>query len=450
MTKVKYFITILFTILLLMIIPNFAQATVEYTRTITGNDGSITINLTGIELDETKAYSFALTTKGGTPETWHTLTEYTTNTAKVPLSSATSDIVDVLKVTDTGVLYLKDNSDDSYVVNALQVDLKLPYLQAIPHEHISHSPYGFFYIIPGLYGSIGDQHSYDRGNTYCKIEKVKSKELVQAYLDNNKDSAGLEYLLPTLPKTGYTIENVVHCNDVSDGLYIIWVKLTGKDCKDVYGAILYDGKPDATTVAEYLEGVDLEGPTVSSIAVTSPASGTYTTGQTVKITVTFSEDITGSTVPTLKIKFGTSEERAISNGTISGKTIVYSYNIVASDVGQLAVTGYSGGTIKDASGNDAVISSKTISGNTIKANVAGENTNNTGNQDKTNNGTPSTTDPTQNLSSGNNNPGTDEDKTIAPTVIPKAGVGIAIMFAIIAVLGVAMIARSKYNKLRDI
>ena len=441
MTKVKYFMIILSTIFLLMILPNVAQATVEYTRTIMGNDGSITINLTGIELDETKAYSFALTTKGGTPETWHTLTEYTTNTAKVNLSSATSDIVDVLKVTDTGVLYLKDNSDDSYVVNALQVDLKLPYLQAIPYK-IGNN--GWYSIEPKLYGSIGNFYASLEDNVYYKLEKVNNKEFVETFLKNNKSITGLEELLPEPPESGYAQNGYFNVSK-DDGLYIIWITLTGDNCKTVRGAIIHDGKPDATTVEEYLEGVDLEGPTVSSIAVTSPESGTYKTGQTVKITVTFNEDITGTTVPTLKIKFGTSEERTVTNGTISGKTIVYSYNIVAGDVGQLAVTGYSGGTIKDSSGNDATISLKTISGNTIKANVEGTDTNNTENQDKTNN------EGTGNSNNGNNNSGAgNEDKTTAPTEIPKAGTGIAIALSLVAILAVAMILRSKYNKLKDI
>ena len=165
----------------------------------------------------------------------------------------------------------------------------------------------------------------------------------------------------------------------NDGLYLLWVKRTGENCKEVYSCIVHDGLKEATRVEQYIAGLDVEKPTVQSIAVTSPESGTYKTGQTVKITVTFSEKITGETVPTLKIKFGTSEERTVTNGTISENEIVYSYNIVDGDKGQLAVTGYAGGKIKDAAGNDAVISSKVVSGNTIKANVEGTTNNNTQN-----------------------------------------------------------------------
>ena len=174
------------------------------------------------------------------------------------------------------------------------------------------------------------------------------------------------------PTTGWDTDRSPSYKDKNDGLYLLWVKRTGENCKEVYSCIVHDGLPDATKVEQYIAGLDVEKPTVQSIAVTSPTSGTYKTGQTVKLTVKFSEEITGTTVPTLKIRFGTSEERTLTNGTISGKTIVYSYNIVDGDKGQLAVTGYTGGTMKDAAGNDAIITSKTVSGNTIKANVEEE------------------------------------------------------------------------------
>ena len=455
MAKEKYFITIFLAMLLLVIIPNFSQATVEYTRTIPGNDGSILINLTGVELDETKAYSYALTTLGGTPTTWHTLTEYTASTAQVNLGSATTDIADVLKITDTGMLYVKDDLNDNYVVDALRIDLKLPYLQAISYSYSESS--GWYSIEPKLYGSIGNQYASTDQNVYYKLEKVTDKNFVETFLKNNKRTTELEELLPVPPESGYAQDGYFKV-DKNDGLYIIWIKLTGDNCKTVTGAIIHDGLPEATTVAEYLEGVDLEEPTVSSISVTSPASGTYTTGQTVKITVTFSEEITGTTVPTLKIRFGTSEERTVTNGTISGKTIVYSYNIAAGDVGQLAVTGYSGGNIKDASGNDAVISSRTLSGNTIKANVAGTDTNNQGSQEPNNN-------EEENPQSGNNNPNggstdgenpsngssnTEKDPTVAPEILPKAGLESGIILTIIVILVSAILMHSKYNKLRDI
>lgn len=437
MTKAKYLIITVLLVGILFFIPNISNAAVEYTRTVAGNDGSITLNLTGLELDTSKAYSYALVTRGGTPSTWHTLTEYTTDTAKVNLSSATSDIVEVLKVTDTGVLYLKDDTDDTYMVDALEVNLKLPLLQAINYTKSTSN----WYSIKKLYGALGGEFT---GNSYYQLKKVTDKTFVEKFLDiknNGGDITTLEEILPEVPITGYESDGYFDV-DKNDGLYLLWIKITGDNCKEVFGCIIHDGLPDATTAAEYLAGVDVTGPVVESISVTSPTSGTYKTGQTIKIVVTFDENITGTTVPTLKIRFGTSAERALTNGTISGKTITYTYNIATDDKGQLAVTGFSGGTIKDASGNDATITSKTISGNTIKANEEGaiidngnNNQNNNQNGESTNNGS---------TNQGNN------DTTLAPGTLPHAGLSITLVCVIALIIVGAMFAFFKYNKLKDI
>lgn len=388
MMKVKYLIMLLVTVAFMLLIPNISSAAVEYTRTIPSNEGTIKINFTGLELDPMKAYEFALVRQGGTPENWFSIDDgYTTSEATVTLNSATSKIVEVLKTTDTGFIYIreKDNATGTYVLQAQQVNLKLPYLQSL-----SYSKNNIYYDIANMiYGSIGNEYTNIGADyTYAKWEKVTNEDLVEKFLsikNNNNNITELEGDLPNPPTTGYTTDRSPNYTDKNDGLYLLWVKRTGGNCKDIYSCIVHDGLPEATKLEQYIKGLDVEKPTVNSIAVTSPVSGTYKTGQTVKITVRFSEVITGETVPTLKIKFGTSEERTVTNGTITENKIVYSYNILDGDKGQLAVTGYSGGTIKDAAGNDAVITSKTVSGYTIKANVEGTTTNNTQNQDQTNN-----------------------------------------------------------------
>ena len=111
---------------------------------------------------------------------------------------------------------------------------------------------------------------------------------------------------------------------------------------------------------------DITKPTVESINVTSPNTGSYQAGQKVTIIATFSENVKG-TVPTLKIKFGTGEERSITTGTVSGNTITYTYEIVSVDNGELVSTGYTGGALTDLAGNAAVIENKTLGGNKITA-----------------------------------------------------------------------------------
>ena len=108
-------------ILLLTITSNAA----EYTRSFPTNDGSIQLDLTGLTLDEGKQYEYGLTTKGGTPEEWFLITNYTATTATVNISESDYTMRNVLRITDEGYLYIreKDNTE-SYAVENMQIDLK--------------------------------------------------------------------------------------------------------------------------------------------------------------------------------------------------------------------------------------------------------------------------------------------------------------------------------------
>lgn len=458
--NLKNSLIILGIMLLLLVIPNFVSATVAYTREIPSNDGSITLNLTGLKLDENTAYSYALTTKGAKPETWHSLIDFTNSTASVNLGSSTTDIVNVLKVTDKGYLYIKNNSDDSYIVNALEVNLKLPYLQAGPYTSYSNSFYSF---AKKIYGSIGDNISGT--HTFIQYNKITDSTFIQKFLDvknNKKDIISLEANLPTVPSSGYSQNYDV--NLPNDGLYIIWVKRIGDNCKDIYSAVIHDGLPEANTLSQYLTGAN--APKVKSIKVVNPVSGTYKTSQTVKIRVYFTENITGTSVPTLKIKFGESSERSVTNGTIKDDYIEYSYNIQAGDNGQLATVSLTGGAVKNASGIDAELSCPIISGNTIKANTEGITNNNTDNQDKTNdnkdnnnqdNNTDNKNDNNNqdnnnnnNNNNSNNNNNENKDDTVAGGKIPQTGATITLGLIIVSILSIGIVAFKKYNNLRDI
>ena len=59
--KLTLFIMII--IAFCIIIPNVVNAEVEYTRVFPGSDGSITLNLTGLELDLNKQYLVKSITK---------------------------------------------------------------------------------------------------------------------------------------------------------------------------------------------------------------------------------------------------------------------------------------------------------------------------------------------------------------------------------------------------
>ena len=462
MRSTKCLLIVFFVSIMLFLIPSISNATVEYTRTFPSNDGSIVLNLTGLTLDENKAYSFALLGKGDkitTGTEWHRITEYDTNTAKITLSSNTVDIRNVLKVYDMGTLYIKDDAatDSSYVVDALQVNLKLPYLQALDYTKNTSN-----YYINTMYQAIGSYHG-----TYSIVQKVKDETLIRKYLDvknNNKSITELEDDLPTnIPDTGYKDSSTIWHDDLDDGLYLIWVKTSGDNCKNIFGCIVHDGLPNGKTVADYIQG---EGPKVLRIQVQSPASGTYKTGQTVKIRVYFDKKITGTTVPTLKIKFGNSKERNVTNGTIHndntsiwewGQYIEYSYNIQSGDNGQLATVSLTGGAIKDTDGNPAILSCPVLTGDrTIKANTEGTVTNNTENQDKVNNEDKDDDSDNKGSSSSDKNSSSNKkednkkDDTTVKGKIPYTGASYAVIFAIALILVVGIIAKVKYNDLKDI
>ena len=81
MTKAKLFILILFTSILLFVIPNISNAAVSVTRNIYSSNGSMKFTFEGLELDTGKEYEFGLTsTAVAEVENWYIIAteEYTT------------------------------------------------------------------------------------------------------------------------------------------------------------------------------------------------------------------------------------------------------------------------------------------------------------------------------------------------------------------------------------
>lgn len=154
-----------------------------------------------------------------------------------------------------------------------------------------------------------------------------------------------------------------------------------KNCDNltIYGN---DGQASKTYAEEYeinfdyianwdkeSSGTDITAPKVESMKITYSSVLNYwdsttnthriPTGGRIQIIVAFSEEIKG-TVPTLKIKCGEGQTREITNGTISGKNIVYDYTIQSGDEGVIASVSYEGGNITDNAGNKAELSCATL------------------------------------------------------------------------------------------
>ena len=355
------------------------------------------------------------------------------------------------------------------VVDGLNVDLTLPPYQAFTLMEYGEAINGGCYYVVGGEKSIIDKWkaaTYNIENVYFKFEKVTDENLINSYNDSliNGTSVARVFNITTsqiADLTGWNLgtKDYYFYNQIPNDSI---PKEKGTNTKIVYGYKIIQ--------------LDADGLTVEKIYVSIPESGTYKTGQTVKIRVGFSESIVGSTVPTLKIKFGDSAVREVSNGTIvnSGNGtyywqhyIEYSYDIQDSDKGQLATVDLAGGNTKDSSDNKAVLSCPVITENTIKANVEGTTTNNTENQDKTNNDEINNKNKTEeetnndvsidnnnssNNNSNNNNNNIDtskkEDNTTATGKLPQTGLTMGIILVFVAVLVGVRFAYFKYNKLK--
>ena len=384
---------------------------ISYTRNFPSNDGTIELNLTGLELSDSKEYQFALVTKGGTPETnsWNLITNYTTSTAKLVLSSGTSKIVNVLKVTDEGQIFIreKDNTE-GYIVNRLNVNLTLPYLQSIMYDDINN---GYNLHLAKLYGEIGNSVSWGTDNTYTQWKKIEDTTLITKFLEvknGDRNLSQLESYLPTCPIDNYSPNKSVEYKNKNDGLYLLWVKRTGENCKEVYSCIVHDGLPDATTVEEYLGTVET---TISVNSVSLPSTKTVKLGSTLTLTPTFNPS-----TATNKIVTWTSSDETVATVDNAGK-------ITPKKVGSTIIT------VTSQDGNKKATCTVTVT-------AAGKNENpeNTPNKSDKQNTSTST------------NKDTSKDNTTSKDKLPNTGR--VLLFWVIGIVAIsATVAHIRYKKL---
>ena len=495
MLKNKRILLIIILAVALFLIPGICNAADTFTtadgivvkKVVTGfSNGSIELDISKIKLSSEGNYEWGISTDSTLESVtkWYVLGDINAskNTATINLTVQEKTIFNILRKTDTAYLFIKDSKNNSLIINGLKLDLTLPPLYAFDYYIWLDS----YYIIGGNLSGVEQWTgvTYNIENAYYKFEKIKDENLVNKYKQALLEGTSLTNVFSIDKSTVEKNENWTACSrDYSypftkidesklpkdQGAYYLWIKAKDADSKTVYGCLIVN--------------IDADGPLVEEIRVSSPESGTYKTGQTVKINVEFSEAIKGATVPTLKIKFGDSAVRTITNGTIVNNSyshyIQYSYSIQESDKGQLATVELTGGNIKDSSDNNAKLSCPIITGNTIKANVEGTNNNQTDNLDKENNTQTPTTGSTQGTENNSNKqPTTDltqesgnrgdanegtlipeknnsnknkkEDTTIAKdSKLPQTGITILTLIAI-SLVTVAIISKVKCNQYRDI
>lgn len=253
-------------------------------------------------------------------------------------------------------------------------------------------------------------------------------------------------------------------------------------------------------------GDDITPPTISSITVPysnvmnyyDSNSTTYTvpSDKVLIINVNFNETILATKVPSLTIKFGSGENIVLSNGTVSGKTIAYTYTVAKTDKGTLTVVSLRGGEVKDAAGNKATLScpalkveyvnhyiyangnavdidtnktntntstnknntsntNTTTNTNTAKNNTSNTNTttntvNNNSSNTKSTNTTSNNSASTKNTSTKSSSTNTQKDTTVATSRIPQTGMNYTIAVAIVTVIGIAVYTAIKVKKYKGI
>ncbi|MCX9089285.1 MAG: Ig-like domain-containing protein, partial [Candidatus Methanoperedens sp.] len=100
--------------------------------------------------------------------------------------------------------------------------------------------------------------------------------------------------------------------------------------------------------------------TVTGVS-SATANGTYTTGQIIAITVTFSEPVNLTGYPEIQLETGTTDQQAIYSSGNGTDTLIFNYTVQAGDASNeldYVATGSlttNGGTIKNSSGIDAIL-----------------------------------------------------------------------------------------------
>ena len=133
MSRKSIFVLILLAAILLLF-PTFVHAadsesSITYTKEFPGSDGTIIVNLKGLNLDETGDYVYYLTTQGGSvPEEdkdWVNISEYTTATARIELQGTMGKFTETIAKTNRAIIWIKKTGEASENAIKINVDLTL-------------------------------------------------------------------------------------------------------------------------------------------------------------------------------------------------------------------------------------------------------------------------------------------------------------------------------------
>ena len=282
---------LLFIVLAILCIPIISKAAdntnVQVQRNIYSNNGSMKFNFSGLNLDTTHEYEYGFTKTAAAQVTkWYLITEYTSSTATIDITTTTKELREVINVVDTGYITIKDKTADTVVLQASAVNLKIPYLQVTNYTVVDN----------GKEFESGETKSINvalrcAGNSeaYYQYEKVTDENLINRYKEikqSNGNYLELESMLKTSVPTanwtkwhywnGYSTwegfgypESPIKAP--STGLYYMWVYFSGNNLKPLYGVILVDNLQ----------------PEVSLESISLPKTATVQMGKTMQLNLQF-------------------------------------------------------------------------------------------------------------------------------------------------------------------
>ena len=217
------------------------------------------------------------------------------------------------------------------------------------------------------YGNISENISFpimiDKTTpTVDSISANKTSDMITVSATASDNLSGVVSYWYSIDGTNYYRSNdsSYTFGNVSDGNYTAYVYV-----KDAAG--------NTSSISQVDVIFDNTPPQLASLNVTSSA-GTYTSGNTINIEATYSENIlngsgntfTSTDVPVLSLKFGSGESRNATFVSHSGNKIVYQITVNSSDLGTLQINSYSG-TVYDTANNQLNITTPSLGGNTVSA-----------------------------------------------------------------------------------
>lgn len=431
----KFIVEILIFAIILFIGITTVNAAVEVTRNMYSNNGSMKFEFTGLTLDTTHEYEFGFTKTAATEVAkWHLITEYTETKATVDITGATNEFADVIRATETGYITIKDKTADTIVLQPYAVDISIPYLNITNYNVISNGK-EFSRSSGMIQVNFWNNTNSD---AYYQYEKITDENVISKFKEiknKNGDYNELSSLLKTqAPSSNWNTWNAWYydgtgctertVNVPDEGLYYMWIYLAGNNTRNLYGYILVD---------------NLE-PEIALDSISLPKTKEVELGKTLTLTPTFNPETT-----TNKIVTWTSSDESVA--TVSNAGVVTPIKVGSTII---TVTSQDGNkkatcTVTVTEASNGTSGSSNTSGNTNTVN--GGNTSGTSSTGSTStNGSSSSSTTSTSTSTTNSN----SKSSNGVNKLPYTGIGITGAFAVIVVVGVAVITYRKYNYLKGI